>query len=217
MRWFLIYSFGAYLSTFTKIQNLATLFMFKQTRTKIDIAIIQKWNLQTNSHSKENEILSLTLKKSKHTKNELKVFTVWFQLGRVWSNFVRGCRGGRGRRWRKGKRRWEQRRKKRRRRKGWRQQRRGSWETGEWWRRGDKASGTDRGMNNLSTLLMDRLGRKMNRDEARERERECSSGIHIAPIMENRPLIVRIQTQTAQKRRRFDFNTQDKNRSTASK
>lgn len=26
-------------------------------------------------------------------------------------------------------------------------------------------------MNNLSTLLMDRLGRKMNRDEARERER----------------------------------------------
>lgn len=27
-------------------------------------------------------------------------------------------------------------------------------------------------MNNLSTLLMDRLGRKMNKDEARERELE---------------------------------------------
>lgn len=46
---------------------------------------------------------------------------------------------------------------------------RGSRETGEW-RRGDKASGTDRGMNNLSTLLMDRLGGKMKRDGARERK-----------------------------------------------
>lgn len=36
--------------------------------------------------------------------------------------------------------------------------------------------GTDRGMNNLSTLLMDRLGRKMNRDEARERERVGGGG-----------------------------------------
>lgn len=46
---------------------------------------------------------------------------------------------------------------------------RGSGETGEW-RRGDKASGTDRDMNNLSTLLMDRLGEKMKRDGARERK-----------------------------------------------
>ena len=32
--------------------------------------------------------------------------------------------------------------------------------------------GTDRGMNNLLTLLMDRLEEKMKRDEARERKRE---------------------------------------------
>lgn len=35
-------------------------------------------------------------------------------------------------------------------------------------RRGDGALGTDRGMNNLSTLLMNRLGKKMKRGEARE-------------------------------------------------
>ncbi|KAI9542054.1 hypothetical protein NQZ68_025188 [Dissostichus eleginoides] len=37
--------------------------------------------------------------------------------------------------------------------------------------RGDDALGTDRGMNNLSTLLMDRLGEKMKRDGARERRK----------------------------------------------
>lgn len=35
-------------------------------------------------------------------------------------------------------------------------------------RRGDRALGTDRDMNNLSTLLMNRLGKKMKRGEARE-------------------------------------------------
>ena len=35
------------------------------------------------------------------------------------------------------------------------------------------------GMNNLSTLLMDRLGEKMKRDEARERERRGSGGSKI--------------------------------------
>ena len=95
---------------------------------------------------------------------------------RVWSSFLQDWRGrdgggggggggdgaeGRG----------DETRRRPEREEGMRRQRRGSRGAGEW-RRGDKALGTDRGMNNLSTLLMDRLGEKMKRDEARERERE---------------------------------------------